>query len=349
MIKKIFKCAAILLFAVIILAAGLVAYLSATEYRPAETQAAERTVLNEGKAAGMELMVCTWNLGYGGLGKESDFFMDGGSMVAPPSAETVEKNLTGIEKYMAENPADVWLLQEVDVGSARSEDMDQFERLRSAFGHSGAFAYNYKCDFVPFPLPPIGRVQSGLAVQTGLKLNGEGQRVSLYCPYSWPVRAANLKRCLLVTRIPVEDTDNELVMIDLHMEAYESGEGRIIQTRQLVELMEAEYKKGNYVIAGGDFNQSFPGTLEAYPIKDQGSWTPGVLQEESLSSGWRYAYDGSTATCRLLDAPLSEQTQLYVIDGFILSPNVELREIHTVDLGFEYSDHNPVRISVTLR
>ena len=56
----------------------------------------------------------------------------------------------------------------------------------------------------------------------------------------------------------------------------------------------------------------------------------------------------SAPTCRLLDQPYNENCQLYVIDGFILSPNVELREIKTVDLGFEYSDHNPVRIAVTL-
>ena len=347
--KKILKYAGICLLTVIIAAAGLVGYLTITEYRPADIQPAERIVLNGGAKAGRELILCTWNIGYGGLGKESDFFMDGGSMVNPPSAEISQKNLSGIQDYMEENPADIWLLQEVDAGSSRSDNVDQFERLRSVFDHSGVFACNYKCGFVPFPLPPIGKVQSGLAVMTSLGLSADAQRISLHCPYSWPVSTANLKRCLLTARIPVEGTDKELVIINLHMEAYESGEGRIIQTRQLTELMSREYAKGNYVIAGGDFNQSFPGTRDTYPIKNEEMWTPGILEENALPAGWQYAFDDSTATCRLLDAPLSQQTQLYVIDGFIVSPNVELKEISTADMGFECSDHNPVRMAVVLK
>ena len=37
-----------------------------------------------------------------------------------------------------------------------------------------------------------------------------------------------------------------------------------------------------------------------------------------------------------------------MIDGFILSPNVTLESVETLDLGFANSDHNPVRISVEL-
>jgi len=45
------------------------------------------------------------------------------------------------------------------------------------------------------------------------------------------------------------------VLVNLHLEAYDSGEGKIAQTKLLVEFLEQEYAKGNYVIAGGDFNQ----------------------------------------------------------------------------------------------
>ena len=41
-------------------------------------------------------------------------------------------------------------------------------------------------------------------------------------------------------------------------------------------------------------------------------------------------------------------TQYYVIDGFILSPNVRLRSVETLDLGFARSDHNPVLLRVKL-
>ena len=328
---------------------GLVIFLTVTEYKPEDRQAAERIVLDPDAApAPQALTICTWNIGYGGLGEESDFFMDGGQMVNPPSQETVEKNIAGIQSYMAQHPADAWLLQEVDLNSARTANMDQLEQLQETLSGSAAFAYNYKCPFVPIPLPPIGQMEAGIATVTSHLMDENAQRIALPCPFSWPVSAANLKRCLLVTRIDVEGTDKELVLINLHLEAYDDGEGKIAQTKLLMQVLQEEYEKGNYVIAGGDFNQTFPGALDTYPIADPEKWTPGTLEESILPEGWQFAYDSTVATCRLLDQPYNEDCQLYVIDGFILSPNVQLDAVQTVDLGFEFSDHNPVRLTVTL-
>lgn len=349
MCKRILKALGVVLCGILLLAAGLVLFLTVTEYKPADRQAADRTILaDDGGLAGQSFTVYTWNIGYAGLGKESDFFMDGGNMVDPPSQEIVEKNLAGMIDFMQGHSADAWLLQEVDVSSARTGSMDQFDRLQTSAAGSAAFAYNYKCPFVPIPLPPMGKVESGLATMTTPLMREAAERISLPCPFSWPVRAANIKRCLLVTRMNVENTDKELVLVNLHLEAYESGEGRIAQTNQLLTLMQEEYEKGNYVIAGGDFNQAFPETLEIYPIKDAEKWIPGMLEESALPEGWQFAYDGATATCRLLDQPYCEACQLYVIDGFILSPNVQLDTVETVALDFEHSDHNPVRLDVTL-
>ena len=50
--------------------------------------------------------------------------------------------------------------------------------------------------------------------------------MQLPCPFSWPTRIANLKRCLLVERIPIADSDKELVLVNLHLEAYDDGEGK---------------------------------------------------------------------------------------------------------------------------
>ena len=33
----------------------------------------------------------------------------------------------------------------------------------------GIFAYNFKCDFVPYPLPPIEKVNSGIFTMTDFK------------------------------------------------------------------------------------------------------------------------------------------------------------------------------------
>ena len=89
-----------------------------------------------------------------------------------------------------------------------------------------------------------------------------------------------------------------------------------------------------------------------YPNTHPENWEPGVLDEKLLPEGWTLAYDLSTPTCRLLNQPYdpadAEGTQYYVIDGLILSPNVKLGSAETVDAGFENSDHNPVKIAVTL-
>ena len=166
---------------------------------------------------------------------------------------------------------------------------------------------------------------------------------------SWPVSTANLKRCLLVSRTPLEGSDKELVLVNLHLEAYDDGEGKAAQTQMLMDLLTQEYEKGNYVIAGGDFNQTFPGALDVFPIRDPSLWTPGVLEEDILPDGWRFACDLSIPSCRLLDRPYDPaDSQFYVIDGFILSPNVGLDSVETLDEQFQYTDHNPVRIQVTL-
>ncbi len=347
-LKRILLILGILLGIIVLLLIGLIIFLTVTEYKPQPRQAADFVQIQEQLPASQELTVYTWNIGYGGLGKESDFFMDGGKMVNPPSQETVEKNLAGIGAFIQDTPADVWLLQEVDLNSARTGYVNELERLSGSYGGSHAFAYNYKCPFVPIPLPPMGKIESGIATLTSCAMAEDAQRISLPCPFDWPVRAANIKRCLLVTRMPVEGSDKELVFVNLHLEAYDDGEGKIAQTKQLIEVLQTEYEKGNYVIAGGDFNQTFPGALESFPIADADKWTPGTLDADILPDGWKFAYDSSSATCRLLDKPYDDSCQKYVIDGFILSPNVRLQLIETVDLDFAYSDHNPVKLQVSL-
>ena len=104
-----------------------------------------------------------------------------------------------------------------------------------------------------------------------------------------------------------------------------------------------------YVIAGGDFNQSFPDGTDRYPIASGADWTPGTLGD--LPAGWRYAWDSAAPTCRLLNQPYSagsSGTQFYVIDGFILSPNVEPVSVRTQDAEFAVTDHNPVVLEARL-
>ncbi|MCR5090770.1 MAG: endonuclease [Oscillospiraceae bacterium] len=347
--KAFLKILLILVLAVVVLAGGLFTFLTVTEFKPADVETPEIVSSPDGPLLpGRELSVLSWNIGYAGLGKEQDFFMDGGSGVRPENRDVVDRYLDGISAAISELNPDLLLLQEVDADSRRTYGIDERKILSRS---SSAFALNYSCPFVPIPLPPMGRVQSGLFTTTDFALD-RAERQSLPCPFSWPLSTANLKRCLLVSYLPLEGSEKELVLVNLHLEAYDGGEGKIAQTRQLMDFLAAEYAKGNYVIAGGDFNQVFPGGTEDWPNTHQELWSPGLLEEASLPEGFRYVYDLSVPTCRLLNQPYdpsdADNTQYYVIDGFIVSPNVTVENVRSVDLGFENSDHNPVMLRFSL-
>ncbi len=356
MMRKILGIGLLCLLGLLLLGVGgLLAYLSITEYRPEDIEALPYNAgaQRKGPAAGESLRVLSFNIGYGALGAESDFFMDGGGEVRPESQNIIETNLAGIRNILDETGADVFLLQEVDVDSKRSYGIDEVAYLGNGRAVDSAHALNYKCAYVPYPLPTIGWVNSGLYTLSTFPFQPEEGvlRYALPCPFSWPVRMANLKRCLLVTRIPLQEGEGELVLVNLHLEAYDDGAGKAAQTAMLMELLEAEYNKGNYVIAGGDFNCSFPVVdPSAWPILEADNYVPGVIDADALPSGFQWAVDPATATCRLLDKPLvaGEAHQYYVIDGFILSPNVELVSVETMNEGFQFSDHNPVLLEARL-
>ena len=341
---------------VAVLFLALLVYLSATEYRP-DPVAAVACEREAGTipAPGDALSILTFNIGYGGLGAQSDFFMDGGRDVRPESPDIVEKNLAGIRSILdGAGKAQIYLLQEVDTASKRSYGKDEAAYLRQGRQMDAAYALNYSCKYVPYPLPCIGAVQSGLYTMSSYSFCQEeaAARLSLPNPFSWPVRLANLKRCLLVTRLELAGTERQLVLVNLHLEAYDDGNGKAAQTEMLMNFLGAEYEKGNYVIAGGDFNCSFPVVDPgAWPIMEAGNYVPGVMEPDALPAGFQWAVDGNTPTCRLLNKPLDAPgvNQFYVIDGFILSPNVELLQVETLDCGFLYSDHNPVLAQVRLR
>lgn len=350
--KKLLVLIGCIVLAVLFAAAGLVAYLSITEYHPDDITPVEVTASarREQPAVGQMLTAVSFNTGYAGLDRSEDFFMDGGTSVKPDSKEQVEKNLRGLLSALSARDADICLLQEVDVNSGRSYGINQMDYYRHGLSLNAAYAPNYRCDFVPFPWPPIGKVDSGLVTLTGLDVT-EATRESLPLPFQWPIRVANLKRCMLVERVPVKDSDKELVIVNFHLEAYDDGEGKLAQTEQLLELIRAEYRNGNYVIAGGDFNQTFSGA-EHIGGSWEGLWTPGVFSEDQLPKGISLVYDGSVPTCRSLDRAYDgdrENHVFYIIDGFLVTDNIKVNRIETLDLNFVNSDHNPVLLQFTLQ
>ena len=350
---RILKFFGTLVLIVVLLAVALLVFLSITEFKPEDTEPA--ALSGEAKASlqadgTMTLMI--WNIGYGALGDNADFFMDGGKMVDTATQERVEENLRRMREVIAAQDPDLLFLQETDRNSKRSHHIDECDFFAQAMpGYQWAFANNFKVSFLPYPIPPIGKVDSGIATFSKYALQ-DAQRISLPNPFSWPMRMANLKRCFLINRIPIEGSDKKLVLINLHLEAYDSGEGKIAQTKKLREILEQEAQSGNYVIAGGDFNQIFSNAdLAAYPAQE-GKWLAGEIDIADFSGSWQFLMDSRTPTCRSLDQPYAgadhKSFQYYLIDGFIASENVSVESLETLDLGFVNTDHNPVVLKFTL-
>ena len=159
-IKWVFR----VILAVVCAFALLLGYLTLTEYRPEE----ELSVDVEGNgvkplAEGETITVMTWNTGYGALGDNADFFMDGGTHVKTADQDRVLSNVEGILDQTLEYTPDLIFYQETDKNSGRSYHIDETELLSDGFpGYASAFATNYKVAFVPYPVPPIGSVHSGL-------------------------------------------------------------------------------------------------------------------------------------------------------------------------------------------
>lgn len=352
-VRRILFAAAGILGLIVIAFVFLVIILSVREYRPQEKESVKLSH-NRGQKIlkDQEISILTWNIGYGALSETEDFFMDGGEKVRPDNKELVWKNIEAMKKVIKKSRSQVVFLQEVDQNSKRSYYIDEVNAFSNGWSGSTGYARNFLCDYIPYPLPTIGKVDAGLLTLNQFQAD-QAERISLPTPFSWPVRICQLKRCLFLERVPIDGTGQQVVFVNLHLEAYDDGRGKEAQTKLLAQILEKEYEAGNYVIAGGDFNQTFEQVDEdKYPVWDKDNFQAGKVEENLFGEEWQFAADDSLPTCRLLKGPYDrsdKKTQFYVIDGFILSPNVKLEQVKTLDEDFKNSDHNPVQIKIKLK
>ena len=359
--KKAISAVAITLLMIVFIWVTVFAYLTVDEYKPMNVESLEIVGDTDSNVSrGKTIRLMSWNLGYGALGDNCDFFMDGGRMVYTADEDRVIQNLDDMTSEIDKIAPDILFTQEIDVASARSYFVNEPQYLADhskadVFDGQSAFAYNFKVSYIPLPMPPIGKVHSGIEVFSKFKLDSV-YRIALPCPFKWPLRTMNLKRCLQEIRMPVDGSDKELVMINLHLEAYDSGEGKVAQTELLKKILLEEVEKGNYVIAGGDFNQVFSNIdTSAYATID-GTWQAGDIDVTEFGDKLTFIADPEVPSGRSLDKILATAEskgygdfQYYVIDGFIVSKNIEVEQMYTDDLGFVCSDHNPVIMDFKLR
>jgi len=371
-VKKVLKIFLILVCAILVFGIGFILTLQIFEYRPdditilAIDNEPENSVTNY---VGIDetVSIMTFNTGYASLSATEDFVMDGGVKGRMDSIEEVEVNIAGIKSIITAAEADIYLLQEVDTDSDRSYNTMQYDEYSTLLSYSGSLGYNYRCIFVPFPFKMgqmMGSVDSGIATFSRF-YTSDATRYQLPGSFSWPVSLANLKRCVVVSHLPISGSDKYLTIVNVHLSAYDDGTMRIQEMEALQNIVEAEYEAGNYVLVGGDFNQTFPDAVTItenidgtetydylYPLKEAGLWEAYPMSDTWFTdNGFTFVNDISTPTCRLLNQPYDSENhdnnQYYSIDGFIVSANITVESIQVIDQDFLYSDHNPVLIEIS--
>ena len=122
----------------------------------------------------------------------------------------------------------------------------------------------------------------------------------------------------------------------------------------LFEDMQREYKQGNYVLCAGDFNHDFTGdSIESFnPGSEESfSWCapfPDEIIPDGFAKVTDYAEEMVPST-RNTDIPYSEDSFVVILDGFIVSDNIECTYVQNVDEKFRYTDHNPVVLKFLLK
>lgn len=344
--KRVLKIIATLALLAGLYVAGVLVYGTVTDYSPPDL--VQITPIGEAKTNADSIFTfVTWNIGYTGQGARADFFYDGGKQVIASAAD-VAAYRDGITQFLSsQSDVDVFFLQEVDSLARRSHYINQPEHFLAQMpDYLYAFAPNYRVQFVPMPLTnPMGKVVSGLSTFSRLPADGF-ERHAFDSQFSWPTRIFFLDRCFLSHRTPLPN-GRSLVCINTHCSAYDTS-GTIV-SREIERIMtyaEAEYKKGNYVVVGGDWNQCPPGYT---PLDQSLSYNEHLLRNEQLPQGWRWEADINVYTNRRLATPYNSSSYKSVIDHFVVSPNLETLNIEGVDLDFAYSDHQPVKLTVKLK
>ena len=306
-------------------------------------------------AAGKRYTVLSYNIGFGAYEDDYGFFMDGGTESWAWSEERLTANVDAIAAFLAQQKADFYLLQEVDIDSTRSYHVDERQPIYQALpGMSHVFAQNYDSPFLMYPLTqPHGASKSGLLTFSPAAISS-AKRVELPIENS-VMKLVDLDRCYSVSRIPVNGS-KELILYNLHLSAYTS-DGTIAteQLKLLLADMQAEYEAGNWCVAGGDFNKDLLGDSAVwFGEADQDySWAQPI--PDGLFDGYDITLvapldeNDPVPSCRNADSAYHEGQYVLTVDGFMVSKNVAVESAGVMDAGFRWSDHNPVKMVFTLQ
>ena len=354
--KRLWKGVLAVFLCLVLLIGGYAVYVFSTYYRlednlPLTVEGEESGIQAE---AGQPLRAVSYNVGFGAYSADYSFFMDGGKESRARSPEAVYTNIGGAVAAAMALEGDFYLFQEVDVDGTRSYHIDEYQYIRQQMEEAGqfVFAQNYDSPYLFWPpLAPHGANRAGQVTVSRCTITQALRR-------SLPIESGVMKlvdcdRCYSVSRIPV-DNGRELVLYNLHLSAYTSdGSIAEAQLEMLCADMKEEYEKGNYALAGGDFNKDILGnSAEVFGV-DAGEYTwaqpiPEELIPAELEIVAPLQPEDPVPSCRNADQPYGPEDFVVTVDGFLISQNIQVLSARVQDTGFQWSDHNPVYLDFVL-
>lgn len=357
--KKLFKILLKLIIVLLIVVVCYLAYVFFSYHRIEDNLSLEVSspseTTSEALLTGKEYEILTWNIGYGAYESDYTFFMDGGVQSWAWSKERLETNLQNIKAFLSSTSVDFAILQEVDFDATRTYHFDERVYLTEAFpSYYSVFAQNYDSPFLFYPLyQPHGKSRSGIMTFSEFPISSALRR---QFPLEKGVRVIlDLDRCFSISRIPVSG-GRELVLINMHMSAFTAdGQIAVDQLEMVISFMQQEYEKGNWVIAGGDFNKDLTG-LGSSPFgveSEPYSWSQpipmSVFEGTNISLVAAFDEENPVPSVRNVNEPYSPSIYQVTVDGFLVSENIQVTGSEVIDLSFSYSDHNPVKMSFILK
>ncbi|KCZ54985.1 hypothetical protein HY29_01900 [Hyphomonas beringensis] len=297
------------------------------------------------KPASEPLTIMTWNIGYSGLGKESDFKADGGSMLRPPSKAIVRKNLEGIQGVLREQQPDVVLMQELAGPGFLTRGVNVVGGVEKALpDYSMFFSSDIRTRLFPGPLS----LKHGLG--TFLKVANDGTQIERI-PEEPEAMMGIIRRRYHVQVTELTADGQDWALINVHLSAFDEGANtRMQQLTAVLNLARSYYAAGKAVAVGGDWNMRLAPTDYAYTADDSAQFWIHDFPRDELDEGWQIAVDTRVPSVRTNEQPYTPGVNYTTnIDGLVVSPNVEIVSAEGLDLGFEYTDHQPVILKLRHR
>ena len=284
------------------------------------------------------LTLLTWNLGYAGLGKAAEFIADGGQRLRVEAPEGPRRWMQEIARFAASRTEDLLLFQEAAKPSWVNHGCDLWGALRGALApREHAYAHEFR---IPLPF--------GAGAETACALFHRALTDPIEDRRRLPSDGPSLFRQYPALMLRFLWAGAPFTTINAHLSAFDAGARlRSRQLQTLLAIAGTEYAAGRHVVIGADFNYELAPSPRPHTTAAEHMGWLHPFPANALAAGWRIAADPKNPTFRSNDKPyVPGENYAGIIDGFIVSPNVRVAEVAAIDLGFEASDHNPVRISV---